>query len=321
MLYKTRLQAAVLALLLAGPALAFNLQGHRGARGLAPENTLPAFERALSVGVTTLELDVGLTADGVVVISHDPYLNPSITRDASGAWLSGSRGPLIKSLTLAQLRTYDVGRIRPGSAYAGSFATQEARDGTRVPTLAELFALARARKSDVRFNIEIKTFPTRPEDTATPETLTRALLAVIQDAGMQQRVTIQSFDWRSLKLAQQLAPAIPTVYLTSQSATSDNSKDPAWNAGMRFEDYGSTPRMVKAAGGAAWSPNGPALTEAAVKEAHALGLQVVPWTINDPADMERYIAWGVDGIISDYPDRVRQVMARRGMPLPASTPN
>ena len=318
----TFLHAALLAAaLLASPAFAFDLQGHRGGRGLAPENTLPAFAHALTLGVDTLELDVGLTADGVVVISHDPYLNPAIARDANGQWLEGTRGPLIQSLTLAQLRGYDVGRIRPGTAYANSFATQQARDGTRVPTLAELFALVKERKSNVRFNIETKVFPNRPEDTVAPEVLTRALLAVIQDAGMQSRVSIQSFDWRTLKLVQQLAPAIPTVYLTSQGATSDNSKDPSWTAGMRFDDHGSVPRMVKAAGGKAWSPNGPALSEALVKEAHALGLQVIPWTINNPADMERYMAWGVDGIITDYPDRLREVMQKRGMPLPAPAAN
>ena len=317
----TTFQAALLAaVLLCGPALAFDLQGHRGTRGNAPENTLPAFERALAIGVDTLELDVGLTADGVVVVSHDPFLNPAIARDASGEWLPGSRGPLIKSLTLAQLRTYDVGRIRPGTAYASSFATQEARDGTRVPTLAELFALVKARQADVRFNIETKVFPNRPEDTVEPEVLTRALLAVIREAGMQQRVSIQSFDWRTLQLVQKIAPAIPTVYLTTQSATSDSAKDPAWTAGLRFDEHGSVPRMVKAAGGAAWSPNGPALTEALVREAHALGLQVIPWTINNPADMERYIAWGVDGLITDYPDRLREVLARRGLPLPAPAP-
>jgi len=319
MLSNPLLKAALLAAaLLSLPAFAFDLQGHRGTRGLAPENTLPAFERALSIGVTTLELDVGLTADGVVVISHDPYLNPNIARDAKGQWLEGSRGPLIKSLTLAQLRGYDVGRIRPGTAYAGSFASQEARDGTHVPALAELFALVKARKADVRFNIETKVFPDRPDDTVAPEALTRALLAVVQEAGMQSRVSIQSFDWRTLQVVQKLAPAIPTVYLTTQSMSGNSAADPTWTAGLQLTEHGSVPRMVKAAGGAVWSPNGPALTQDLLKEAHALGLQVIPWTINSPADMERFIAWGVDGLITDYPDRLREVMAKRNMPLPAA---
>jgi glycerophosphoryl diester phosphodiesterase len=299
-------------------ALAFDVQGHRGTRGNAPENTIPAFERALELGVTTLELDIGLTADGVVVVSHDPYLNPAITRDGAGQWLLGSRGPLIKSLTLAQLQTYELGRIDPESAYAKTFSTQQPRDGTRMPTLASLFDRVKALGANhVRFNIETKIDPNAPGDTVGPEVMTRALLKVIDDAGMTQRVTIQSFDWRTLQIVQGKAPAIPTVYLTIQTASSDNVRDGTWNAGFKLADHGSVPKLVKAAGGAVWSPNGGALTEALVKEAQSLGLKVIPWTINVPADMERLIGWGVDGIITDYPDRLRAVMQARGITLPA----
>lgn len=318
-----RLITHLLAWLLAAatPAFAFDLQGHRGARGHAPENTLAAFSRALDLGVDTLETDVGVTSDGVVVISHDPYLNPAITRDASGQWLAGARGPLLRTLTAAQLRTYDVGRINPASAYAQQFATQQASDGERVPTLAALFELVKAKRADhVRFNIETKLNPTQPDDTVGFDAMTRALLDVIRAAGMEKRVTIQSFDWRSLRLVQQLAPGMPTAYLTIQTANTDNVRDGAWTAGLRIADHGSVPRLVKAAGGTIWSPNQGAVTEALVKEAQSLGLQVVPWTVNDPAFMERLIGWGVDGIISDYPDRVREVMRARGMALPVSVP-
>jgi glycerophosphoryl diester phosphodiesterase len=298
-------------------SLAFDVQGHRGARGLAPENTLPAFESALEIGVTTLELDIGVTADGVVVIAHDPYLNPAITRDAGGQWLAAGKGPLLKSLTLAQLQAYDVGRINPDTPYARTFDAQQARDGTRVPSLAALFDRVKALGAhDVRFNIETKIHPGQPDDTVSAESMTRALLKVIQDAGMAQRVAIQSFDWRTLRLVQQVAPAIPTVYLTVQTSNNDNVRDGTWTAGFRIADHGSVPRMVKAAGGAVWSPNGGALTEALLKEAQALGLKVIPWTINNPVDMERLIAWGVDGIITDYPDRLRSVMLARGLSLP-----
>jgi glycerophosphoryl diester phosphodiesterase len=298
-------------------SLAFDLQGHRGTRGNAPENTLPAFERALEIGVTTLELDIGITADGVVVLSHDPYLNPAITRDGSGQWLPGAKGPLIKSLTLAQLQAYDVGRINPETPYAKTFATQQPRDGTRIPTLQSLFDRVKALgANNVRFNIETKIAPGQPENTVGAEAMTRALLKVIRDAGMTPRVAIQSFDWRTLRLVQQLEPTIPTVYLTIQTANNDNLRDGEWTAGMKFADHGNAPKLVKAAGGAVWSPNGGAVTEALVKEAQALGLKVIPWTINNPADMERLIGWGVDGIITDYPDRLRAVMQARGMALP-----
>lgn len=282
-----------------------------------PENTLPAFERALQVGVDTLELDIGVTADGIVVVSHDPYLNPLIVRDAQGQWLAAAKGPLLRSLTYAQVQAYDVGRIKPESPYAGTFSTQQPRDGTRIPMLSQVFDLVKARRADhIRFNIETKITPNQPDDTVSAEAMTQALLKVVKDAGMAGRVTIQSFDWRTLQLVQKLEPSITTVYLTWQTANNDNTKDGSWSAGFKLADHGTAPRMVKAAGGKVWSPNGGAVTEALVKEAQSLGLKVVPWTINNPADMERLIGWGVDGIITDYPDRLREVMGKRGMPLP-----
>jgi glycerophosphoryl diester phosphodiesterase len=306
----------LLSLALAAPAFAFDLQGHRGTRGLAPENTLPAFEKAMRLGVDTLELDVGLSADQVLVISHDPYLNPLIVRDAKGEWLPGAKGPLLRSLTYAQLQTYELGRIKPGTPYATQFSTQQAVDGTRMPTLAALFERVKALGSKVRFNIETKVDPTQPNDTAGPEVMTQALVKVVRDAGMTGRVTIQSFDWRTLKMAQTIAPEIPTAYLSFQNASNDTISSGVWTAGYRIADFADLPAMVKAAGGAIWSPNGGAVTEELVKKAHALGLQVLPWTINNPAEMDKLIGWGVDGIISDYPDRLRAVMAARNMPLP-----
>ena len=312
-----RLVLCTCALACAGAAFAFELQGHRGARGLRPENTLPAFAHALELGVDTLELDIGVTADGVVVVSHDPALNPAITRDARGQWLPGARGELIRSLTLAQLQAHDVGRIQPGTPYARTFESQQPVDGTRIPTLAQVFDLVKARGADrVRFNIETKLSPHQPDDTVGPEAMTQALLEAIRAGGMAGRVSVQSFDWRTLRQVQKLAPAIPTVYLTVEGGSNDNVRDAAWTAGFRLADHGSVPRMVKAAGGAAWSPNAGALTEALVREAQGLGLKVIPWTVNDRAAMDRLVEWGVDGLITDYPDRLRAVLARRGMRLP-----
>lgn len=297
-------------------ALAVDLQAHRGGRGLAPENTLAAFETALRTGVTTLELDVGLTADGEVVVSHDPYLNPAITRDASGQWLVG-KGSLINTLRLAELQTFDVGRINPQSPYAAQFSTQRAQDGQRVPQLAAVFEMVHAAGAGtVRFNIETKINPLQPGDTASPEALTTALLAVVRDADMARRVTIQSFDWRTLKLVQQLAPGIPTACLSSQSAGGNTLQDGTWTAGLLLPAYGSVPKLVKAAGCTTWSPNTASLNKPLTEEAQALGLQVLPWTVNSEADMARLLDWGVDGIITDYPDRLRAVMQQRGLPLP-----
>jgi glycerophosphoryl diester phosphodiesterase len=327
---------AFAALLLGGCAAPLDLEGHRGARGLAPENTLPAFARALGIGVTTLEMDTGVTRDGVVVVTHDEALNPAIARGPDGRWLAAT-GPAIHELTFAELEGYDVGRLDPDSRYARGFPAQVPVDGTRVPRLADVFALVRAAGNDtVRFNVETKLSADRPDLTLAPEPFARALIAEIRRAGMERRVTIQSFDWRTLQVAQREAPGIPTVYLTSRQRFLDNvctgprARDPdvapadcgpsEWTAGFQLRELGSVPRMVKAAGGSAWSPYFGDLDAAKVAEAHGLGLKVVVWTVNRPADLERMIELGVDGIITDRPDMAREVMARRGLALPTATP-
>lgn len=310
---------------MAASAHSLDLQGHRGARGLMPENTLPAFAHALAIGVSTLELDCAITRDGVVVVSHDTALNPQITRGPDGRWLGGE-GPPIAHLTHAELQRYDVGRIKGGSTYAKRFFRQHAIDGTRIPRLDEVFALARrAGNAIVRFNIETKVSPLRPERTLAPDAFARKLIAAVRAANMQQRVTIQSFDWRTLKTVQQEAPEIATAYLTAQQDFMDNilaahSASP-WTGGLHVSQFaGSIPRMVKAAGGAVWSPYHAELTREAMGEARKLGLKVVVWTVNAERDMRRMIDLGVDGIITDYPDRLRSVAARAGIPLPPATP-
>ena len=309
--------AVLLVSVIGGGASAFDLQGHRGARGMAPENTLAGFRQALTTGVTTLELDVGITADGHVVIAHDPRLNPELTRDAGGAWLA-TAGPALNVLTLAELQRHDVGRLKPGTSYAETFAEQQSADGERIPTLAALFELVRAAGHDhVRFNIETKLTPLAPALTPEPEAFVRAVLDVVQRHGMAGRVTVQSFDWRALRAVQRLAPGLPVAALTARLQAIDNLGDGRWTAGLRLEDHGgSVPRLVRALGAPIWSPFHGHLTEQQVDEAHALGLQVIPWTVNEPAQIERLIGWGVDGLISDYPGRVREAMARRGMALP-----
>jgi glycerophosphoryl diester phosphodiesterase len=307
---------------LSGPsAFGFDLQGHRGARGLAPENTLAAFERALEIGVTTLELDIAITADGIPVISHEPALFEALTRDPQGQWLK-ERGPLIKSLTLAQVQAYDVGRGNPASGYARQFPVQAPRDGQRIPTLASLFKRVKELgANDVQFDIETKVFPGRPDDTLAPEAFVNILLATIREAGMTQRVMVQSFDWRTLQLIQKLEPGLRTVYLTSQSRNYNTLADGSWTAGMLLSQHPSVAHMVKASGGPIWAPYFNDLNADAVKHAQALGLKVIPWTVNNRADMDRLMGWGVDGLISDYPDRLREAMRQRGMAVPKGLKN
>ena len=305
----------------AASAIAFDLEGHRGARGLAPENTLAAFRRALALGVTTLETDLAVTRDGVLVISHDPLLNPDIVRDAQGRWLT-EKGPPIQTLSLEELKRYDIGRVDPASRYAAQLPGQQAVDGERIPTLAEVFALVRASAKPVRLNLETKIDPTRPGDTVDAPTFARLVVDAVRDARLANRVTLQSFDWRTLVAAKKLAPDLPTACLTIETANNDNvkpagDKPSPWTAGLELRNYGeSVPRLVQAAGCSTWSPFWRNATPERIAEAHALGLAVLPWTVNDTADMARLIDAGVDGLITDYPDRLRDVMRTKGLPLP-----
>jgi glycerophosphoryl diester phosphodiesterase len=303
----------------------FDLQGHRGARGLAPENTIAGFTRALGLGVTTLEMDTGVTRDGVVMVGHDERLNPDFTRDANGKWIDPP-GPVVFALTRAELQAYDVGRLKPGTAYAARFAQQQPADGERMPTLADVFALAgRLRNTAVRFNVETKLDARHPELTAAPEPFADAVIAVVRAAGMTDRTTLQSFDWRTLRHAQKVAPEIKTVCLTVQQPGDDNIQagKPGPSpllAGLDVDDFGgSVPRLVRGAGCAVWSPNVRDLSAATLTEAHKEGLKVVVWTVNEESEMNALAESGVDGIISDYPDRLRRVLARRGVSLPAPT--
>lgn len=310
---------------MSAPGNALDIQGHRGARGLAPENTLAAFARALSLGVTTLELDCAVTRDGVVVVSHDPALNPDLTRTPDGKWLPRP-GPRIHDLTYGQLQRYDVGRVKPDTAYARRFPDQQPVDGERVPRLADVFALVKkSGNAAVRFNIETKISPLAPDETTDPEDFARRLISEVRSAGMDGRTLVQSFDWRTLAILQKEAPTIATVYLSAQQDFMNNiagrRRSSLWTAGLHVSRFGgSIPRMVKAAGGAVWSPYHRELTRENLREAQALGLKVVPWTVNGPADMKRLIEWGVDGIISDRPDLLRKAARDMGVPLPPPTP-
>jgi glycerophosphoryl diester phosphodiesterase len=302
---------------------AFDLQGHRGARGLAPENTLEGFATALRIGVTTLELDVGVTKEGVVVVSHDRVLNPDHTRGPDGAFLAVP-GPAIRALTLAELKQYDVGRIKPGTAYAAAFPLQRPVDGARIPALGEVFALARRiGANDVRFNIETKLTPTSGAETPEPEAFANAVAAVVRSSGMAARVTVQSFDWRTLMALRGIAPEIERSCLTVETPQ-DNTLQRGqpgpspWTAGLDIDDFGgSTPKLVAAAGCHVWSPFYRNVSAAVMADAAAAGVRVIPWTVNERADMERLIDLKVDGLISDYPDRLRMVLADQGTALPA----
>jgi glycerophosphoryl diester phosphodiesterase len=271
------------------------LQGHRGARGLFPENTLEGFRSVQALGIDAIELDVSMTIDKVVVVSHDLALNPDLTRDAGGAWITAP-GPRLRDMTFADVSRFDVGRIRPGSRYAAAFPDQQPTVGSGIPTLAEVLRLL----PDMRFTIELKSDPRDPDCSAPPAVLADATLAVIDDAAAGSRVIVESFDWRGPRHVRRVRPDIVLAWLTRPATERDAA---LWWDGPTPADFGgSVPRAVAAEGGPIWAPEHTGLTPDLVAEAHELGLRVLAWTVNDPAAMRDLLDWGVDGLITDRPD-------------------
>jgi glycerophosphoryl diester phosphodiesterase len=273
----------------------FIVQGHRGARGLFPENTIEGFARAMALGVRGFELDVGVAADGEVVLCHDLALNPDITRRPDGTWLAAPT-KLVRALTFAQLAEFDVGRIRPGSAYAARFPDQTPIDGARIPTLAAVLAAT----GDTALTIELKTDPTRPDDSIGGPAMADAVMRVVDAAGAANRVMLESFDWRGPRHLRRTRPDIACALLTAPETVAEAR---SWWDGPHPSDHGgSVAAAVAAEGVGTWAPEHADITRQDIETAHRLGLAVLPWTVNDPAAMSRLRDWGVDGIITDRPD-------------------
>ncbi len=269
----------------------FQLQGHRGARGLFPENTIEGFRAAIALGLRWFELDVGVLRDGSVVVHHDLALNPDLARGPGGAWFSGA-GPLLRRMEWDELQDYDVGRIRPGSVYAEMFPDQAPIDGARVPLLADVLRL----DDRVGWTIELKLQPDRPDWTVPPEEMVERVLDAADAAGAAGRITIQSFDWRAPRHARRVRPGQAVAWLTR----ADTVADPGlWWA---VEAAGDVVEAIAAEGGGTWTPHWDTLTPELLDRAHGLDLAVIPWTVNDVVVMDRLIGWGVDGLISDRPD-------------------
>lgn len=256
------------------------VHGHRGARARKPENTIPAFQYAISAGVDALEMDMAVTKDGVIVISHDPVLHPPV---CSGPQPKA----VIHTLTLKEVQEWDCGRIQNPN-----FPTQEAIPGTRMPTLDDVFALAKEGSFD--YNIETKISPKTPEYTPGPDVFAQMVLAKIRQHKLEKRIILQSFDFRTLIAMKSLAPEIRLSALTES--------DPR-------------PFSVIAAEAKAdiISPHYKLVTPAKVAEAHAAHLQVVPWTADAPEDWDKLIEAKVDAIISDDPAALIAYLKKRGL--------
>lgn len=276
----------------------FDLQAHRGGRGETTEESLRAFAKSLELGVSTLELDIVLTRDSQPLVWHDPTIQADKCTDTAPALAGDPQypyvGKLVHELTLVQIRTLDCGRR------LAEFPGAEVVRDNRIATLPDVFALADSYRADAtRYNIETKVEADDPGASAPPQEFVDVILAVVRSAGKVERVSIQSFDWRTLPLVHRAEPSIPLVALYDEQSVGDPMIGALLvGASIISPDY----RLVT---------GGPY-----VDRAHALGLKVIPWTVDDEASMRRQIGYGVDGLITDYPTLARTVMADAGMPLP-----
>lgn len=317
----------------------FDLQAHRGGRDARPENTLQAFAYALAIGVTTLEMDMQLTADGVMVIRHNKDIPWYLAKNSWGRFLVADEQPDIRFWTRDELAAFDLGAMSPDAPYGYWEAhgkTQKQTPGARLCTLEEVFQLVRAWGNDTVFlNIETKSFP-YPSNPVNPEPAAwvRMFHELVQKYGLQDRVMLQSFDWRTLVEMKRLDPGIPTVALTANqpgwNAEGDEGdyqwpgrKEPSpWLAGLDLKAFGGD--VVKAAhaiGADVLSPYHAEVSREMIAEAHGLGMRVVPYTVNRPERMRELIGLGVDGLITDRPATLRQVCKELGVALPAADAN
>ncbi|MFA6002461.1 MAG: glycerophosphodiester phosphodiesterase [Elusimicrobiota bacterium] len=322
------------ALAKAAPKL-FDAEAHRGGRDARPEDTLVAFAYALELGVTTLEMDMQMTKDGRIVISHNPFMNPALAQGPDGKYVEPDKYD-IRALTLKEIQKFDVGTMNPkaGDYYEGHGKTQIAVPGTRIPTLEEVFELAKAYGNDqVFFNIETKSYPAGPEakNSPDPAVFVKKFHAIVDKYHMAERVFLQSFDWRTLREMKKLDPNIALVALTCEQPSwgrdgmyrqiGEPGPSP-WMAGLDIDDYkGDYVKAAKAIGADIVSPYWEELSNELVSEAHTLGMKVVPWTVNNAQKMNMLLDMGVDGIISDQPARLREVLVKRGLPVAEPTVN
>ncbi|MFC8620329.1 glycerophosphodiester phosphodiesterase family protein [Micromonospora purpureochromogenes] len=315
-----------------GPERTFDLQAHRGGLGLRVENTLASFGNALQLGVNTLELDVQITEDGQAVVTHDRKVSGAKCVDTAPARPGDPEFPYVgryvNTLTLAQVRTLDCGSRtlpdKPG---------QLAVPGARMPLLREVFDLVkRYRADDVTLNVETKVEAGAPTETAPREQFVQVTAREIRAAGLLKQVTVQSFDWGALMRMRQVEPRLPLVALTNYDFLQVGRPGASpWLGGLDIDDFAGDPiRAVRSFGASAFSPvhgfpqNGtvtdpgyrPYVTKDMVEHAHRNGIKVIPWTVDDVPTMAKLLDDGVDGLITDYPDRLRDLLATRGRHLP-----
>lgn len=314
----------------------FDLEAHRGGRDVRPENTLYSYAYAIELGATSIECDMQLTKDGQIVMSHNPILNSDITRDENGNYIENNKYD-IRLMTVDELKKFDVGVMDPncGEYYDLHGKTQFTYDA-KLPTLEELMQLIQSYgDKNIVLNIETKSYPDPAsagyKNNADPKKFVEVFNNIVKKYDMEDRVVLQSFDWQTLIEMKKLNPNISTSALwqeqpswgrDSESLRRYEKKKSPWLGGLDIKDYQGNPvKAAHAIGADIISPYYTEISKQDVDEAHSLGMKVVPWTVNNEKDMNMLLDMGVDGIISDKPWLLKQVLEKRNIKLHTPTVN
>ena len=297
-----------------GDADTIRIVGHRGARGVFPENSIEGFEFALSTGIGLIELDVLLTKDEVPVITHNHRLSGSMFRGPDGRFLDGEE-PKVASLRMEEIEQFDIGRLNGNTAYGQRFPDQIQMDGVRVPKLVDLFQLiSQPKYQSANLMLEIKSDPDLVAEDAARERIVTVVIDQVRKAGLSARTLLHSFDWGLLAKCRKQASEMPVSFLTRMKNNTDEvGEDSSKSVTPDFDDTAdSVPDLVKEAGGSLWCPYYKDITHENLARARKLGLCVSVWTVNELDDIDVMIDLRVDAIVTDYPGRVQRRLSDRG---------
>jgi glycerophosphoryl diester phosphodiesterase len=297
-----------------GDADTIRVVGHRGARGILPENSIVGFDFALSIGVDLLEFDVLLTADEVPVITHNHQLHGSGVRGPDGRFLNGEQ-PQVASLRMEDVARFDIGRLDGTTEYGRRFPDQAQLDGIRVPRLTELLHLvSQPKHANACLMLELKSDPDVANDGKARERIVSIVCDEVRAAGLTDRTLLHSFDWELLDECRRQAPDMPISFLTQLHESADDvGEDSAIPVTPDLDRPGiSVPDEVDRAGGSLWCPHFSEITADDLARARELDLCVAVWTVNETADIDAMIDLRVDAIVSDYPGRVQRRLSDRG---------
>ena len=294
------------------------IYGHRGARGDLPENTLESFKYLFDNAINAYETDILISKDLIPVITHDFRLDPSLTKDEAGNWIK-DENIRIFDLTYDEISKFDIGSLNKLSRYGRRFINQRSLENQKIPKLSELLELSSKNLlQDLLINLEIKSTPDEKNLTPDPQDLVQIVLNEINNSNLKDKIIISSFDWRILREVKKQSPEIPRAYLTFQQEKGMKIKKTIYSKSPWIDHIPLTivydlPKIIKELGGSAWHPYYKDINKKAVKDARDNNLPVNVWTVNDEDDMLKMIEYGVDGIMTDYPLRLKNLCEKRSI--------